>query len=123
MGIPRKQVEHLIGRNITEPAKKTNKYRVAAKEDRTWCGHIFASKKEMNRYLQLMADGRSGLLKFLCYQPVFLLPGGIKYRADFLYVTDEGYLKIEDVKGFKTPEYKLKKKLMLAIYGVEIKEI
>jgi len=43
------------------------------------------------------------------------------YIADFVY--NEGSKEVvEDVKGFRTSEYKKKKRLMLRIYGIEIKE-
>jgi hypothetical protein len=44
------------------------------------------------------------------------------YEADFWYVADKGKV-IEDAKGFKTPAYKLKKKLMKACHGIEVQEI
>jgi hypothetical protein len=44
------------------------------------------------------------------------------YVADFKYL-ENGKEVVEDVKGFKTPVYKLKKKLVEAIYGIEIIEI
>ena len=46
------------------------------------------------------------------------------YKADFVY-TDlhTGEQVVEDVKGFVTPEYRLKKKLMLWRYGIEITEV
>jgi len=44
------------------------------------------------------------------------------YRADFTYVNEDGQPIVEDVKGFRTPVYRLKKKLMRALYGIEILE-
>ena len=43
------------------------------------------------------------------------------YKADFRYMQD-GELIVEDVKGMKTPIYNLKKKMIKAIYGIEILE-
>ena len=43
------------------------------------------------------------------------------YKADFTYIKD-GELVVEDVKGYKTPIYKLKKKLVKALTKIEILE-
>lgn len=46
------------------------------------------------------------------------------YKADFLYtLKDTGAAVVVDVKGVRTPVYRLKKKLVEAIYGIEITEI
>jgi hypothetical protein len=51
-------------------------------------------------------------------KPVF------KYIADFVYLDrTNGQFKIEDVKGFKTPLYKLKKKLIEKQFNIKIIEI
>lgn len=94
----------------------------------------FDSKKEAKRYLELKMLEKAGKIKDLKLQPVFLLQEGfyyrgkairqITYRADFEYVDEKGNKVIEDVKGFKTDVYKLKKKLFLKKYpDVVFKEI
>ena len=45
------------------------------------------------------------------------------YVADFVYYTPEGELVVEDAKGVRTDAYIIKRKLMLEIYGVRIKEV
>ncbi len=48
-----------------------------------------------------------------------------RYRADFVYEElRKGVWSevVEDVKGFLTPMYRLKRKLMKAIYGIDIRE-
>jgi len=45
-----------------------------------------------------------------------------KYKADFVY-KEKGQLVVEDVKGFRTPEYVIKRKLMLERYDIVIKEV
>ena len=45
----------------------------------------------------------------------------LRYIADFVYIRD-GKTIVEDVKGFKTKEYKHKKRLMLLVYGIDILE-
>lgn len=46
-----------------------------------------------------------------------------EYRADFMYQTRCGEWVVEDAKGFRTPEYKLKAKLMRAVFGIAIREV
>jgi hypothetical protein len=43
------------------------------------------------------------------------------YIADFRY-RFKGSVVVEDCKGFRTPEYKLKRKLMMACHGIDILE-
>ena len=46
------------------------------------------------------------------------------YYADFAYkVVETGELVVEDTKGVKTPEYIIKRKLMLERYGIKIREL
>jgi len=99
-------------------------------------GIRFASKKEASRYLELKILLKSGEIRDLELQPEyeFLINNKLicKYRADFRYeeatkpqqpanVTLWRFV-VEDVKGFKTPVYRLKKKMMLAWYGITIRE-
>lgn len=44
------------------------------------------------------------------------------YIADFVYRVD-GRQIVEDAKGVKTEAYKIKRKLMLLVYGIQIKEV
>jgi len=90
-------------------------------------GITFDSKKEARRYLQLKLLVRAGAITDLELQPKFdLMVNGTKcgfYKADFRYVdVSLNKVIIEDVKGMKTPVYNLKKKLIKAIYGIEIFE-
>jgi hypothetical protein len=89
-------------------------------------GIAFDSVAEARRWTQLQLLVRGGFIHNLERQITFpLIVNGIKictYRADFVY--DEfGERKVEDVKGFLTPEYKLKKKMMAACHGIAIIEI
>lgn len=94
---------------------RAHKYGIAPKEDRTVDGIAFASKKEATRYAELKMLVRAGRISNLTIQPRFPLYAGIFYVADFQYIED-GLTIVEDVKGFLTAEYKLKKKLFLSIY-------
>jgi hypothetical protein len=95
-------------------------------------GIIFDSKKEANRYLELKLLEKAGQIKDLELQPKFeLLPtvrrNGKTYRkctyiADFKYfdIKESKYI-VEDVKGFKTKEFRLKEKMFVAKYDYELK--
>jgi len=100
-----------------------SKYRVAPVAERTIDGHIFASKREMHRYLELKLLQRAGKIKDLKLQPKFiLLPAfkehkAITYRPDFIYHDVEANkLIVEEVKGFATREYKIKAHLFEHLY-------
>ena len=88
-------------------------------------GIQFHSKAERGRYMDLRLLEKAGEIRELEMQVRFPLVVNdlliCDYIADFQYQGREG-LVIEDVKGFKTREYLMKKRLMLAIHGVEIKE-
>ena len=53
-----------------------------------------------------------------------LIERSCRYVADFVY-TDRatGRTVVEDTKGFRTKEYIIKRKLMLHVHGIRIKEI
>lgn len=119
-------------------AKKPNKY--GAKPTGT-----HASKKEHRRALELKAMQHAGLISGLREQVSYeLIPaqyaeeqtgdGGkprrvciersCRYIADFVYTDNAtGRQIVEDTKGFRTPEYKIKRKLMLCVHGIRIKEV
>jgi len=45
------------------------------------------------------------------------------YYADFVYTDKDGETIVEDVKGFETDSFKIKKKLMLYVYGIRVQTI
>jgi hypothetical protein len=45
----------------------------------------------------------------------------MRYVADFVYI-EKGLTVVEDVKGYKTAEYKRKKRLMKLVHGITILE-
>ena len=97
---------------------------------RTECGsgHSHPSKAEAKRCGQLTMLVRCKLISELEQQPKFpCIIGGVKvctYIADFSYRDGTGVLIIEDVKGQPTPVYRLKKKLVEALYpNVKISEV
>lgn len=86
-------------------------------------GIRFDSKKEAKRYSDLCILQRAGTVAWFLRQVPFDCGGGVKYRLDFMVFWDTGEITFEDVKGFKTPLYKAKKKLIEAKYPIEIMEI
>lgn len=86
-------------------------------------GIRFPSKAEAARYEVLKRAKELGEIRWFCRQAVFDLPGGIKYLADFVIVHNDDTVTVEDVKGFKTPEYLMKRKQVQAIHGITISEV
>lgn len=94
-------------------------------------GIYFRSQRQAKRYGELVLLERKGIIKGLKIDkrdpehvrfPLevngFLI---CYYEADAVY-EESGKLVVEDSKGVRTAGYKLKKKLMKAIYGIEILE-
>ena len=82
---------------------------------------IFDSTNEEKSYKELKLLERAGKIKDLVLQPEFPLQLSDKanrnYKADFMYYEeDTGKTVVEDVKGVKTPVYKLKKVRFLYLY-------
>lgn len=91
-------------------------------------GITFASKKEAKRYGELRLLERAGEIGPITLQPSFdLAVKGVtvcKYVGDFLYRDRRSdKIVIEDVKGVKTPVYRLKKKLAMACHNITITEV
>lgn len=113
-------------------------------------GEIFDSRKEARRYIELQWLLKAGTIKDLRRQVRFLLipaqrepdiigprggrkPGKliekeVAYMADFVYTdTETGETVVEDVKGYKGggayAVFSLKRKLMLHVHGIRIREI
>lgn len=98
----------------------------------TWEGIEFDSQKEAQRYRELWLLRKAGEITNLQRQVRFeLIPTqridgkvverSVTYVADFVY-EDHGEIVVEDVKGLRTREYILKRKLMLYMKGIRIKE-
>ena len=83
----------------------------------------FQSKKEASYYKSLKLATSSGELIFFIRQVPFHLPGGAKYLCDFVEFWSDGEVRFVDVKGFRTETYKIKKRIVEAIYPIEIKEV
>ena len=96
-------------------------------------GITFDSRKEAQRYAELRLLERSGAIHNLQQQVRYeLIPAQKKdgktverachYIADFVY-EENGKTVVEDVKGYRTKEYVLKRKLMLQVHGIEVREV
>lgn len=79
----------------------------------------FASKLEGAYYQQLKLSQKAGQVLFWIRQPRFDLPGE-QYVADFLVWLSDGSCEIVDCKGFETPAFKRKRKLLESIYPFEL---
>lgn len=90
-------------------------------------GIKFDSGREANRYRQLWMMSQANAISDLKLQVPFVCTVAGKkictYYADFTYRTAAGELVVEDVKGMRTPVYRLKKKLVEAIHGIQIREV
>ncbi len=108
-------------------------------------GIVFDSKKEAKRYQELKLLEDRGEIKNLQRQVKYILvpkqteeptvtkagktkPGKVierecAYVADFVYEDPVRGLVVEDTKGFRTPDYVIKRKLMLYLHGIRISEI
>ena len=114
-------------------------------------GHAFDSKHEANRYLELKLLERAGEISDLRLQVEYelipnqyateerygkngrrlkdkeiLLERKCCYVADFVYTDNRtGETVVEDTKSeaTRTPEYIIKRKLMLHKYGIGIREV
>ena len=94
-------------------------------------GIKFRSKKEAMYYQDLKVKVEQGVVTFFLRQVPFYLPGGVKYVADFVEFLEfeqetsgDNFYQVEfiDVKGMKTATYKMKKKMVEALYPIKIVE-
>ena len=117
------------------PSEKPSKYKA---KKTVLDGIEFDSRKEARRYAELKVQELAGMIRDLRLQvrfeliPAQLRPDGTKeepcyYIADFVYLDSYGRLVVEDVKGYKKGAvYQLfvcKRKLMLQVHGIVVKEI
>ncbi|HGP0346239.1 TPA: DUF1064 domain-containing protein [Serratia marcescens] len=86
-------------------------------------GFTFDSKKEAAYYGQLKLRQRAGDVVMFLRQVPFHLPGGVKYVADFVVFGADGVVEVIDVKGVRTAEYRIKKKLVEQHYPITIIEV
>lgn len=114
---------------------RQGKYGVASKLERTSReGIVFDSKGELARWEELRLLERAGEIFELRRQVKYpLVVNGVSlgsYEADFVYCVpillhppgSPTMMVVEDFKGVRTPVYRLKAKLVLALYGIKIHE-
>lgn len=103
-------------------------------------GIVFASQKEMRRYIELKALQDAGEISDLRTQVKYeLIPHkkgengrvierAVNYIADFVYrLNDTNLIVVEDVKGYRRGGayqlFSIKRKLMLHVYGIQVIEV
>lgn len=90
-------------------------------------GIKFRSKREARRYSELKLLLAAGAIERLELQPRYPMKiDGIlicTYVADFRYITPGQGTTVEDVKGMRTYVYTIKKKLMKALYHIDVVEV
>lgn len=107
--------------------QRRSKYGNAPTEYR---GRVFHSKKEAAHaatldLLKKAATPKERVVKVEYQVPIHLDIGAVHvadYIADFVVEYGDGRKEVQDVKGFRTDIYKLKKKLVFALHGVKIIE-
>ncbi len=98
-------------------------------------GIKFDSKKEAARWQELKLLERAHEINDLRRQVKFeLIPHqyaedgkmiaerAVNYVADFAY-NENGKIVVEDTKGVRTKDYIIKRKLMLYVHGIRIREV
>jgi hypothetical protein len=112
-------------------------------------GKTFDSRREYKRFTELQLLERAGEISNLRMQvPFTLIPAQYEqyerygkngqrltngqkcverecaYVADFVYIDNTtGKKVVEDTKGMRTKDYIIKRKLMLRVHGIKIKEV
>ena len=106
---------------ILHTRRKPNKYNA---RKTTVCGREFDSKREAEVYLELLAQKQVGEIVRIRFQPSYTLLAGFKdnqgnkqraitYTADFFVAYADGRNEVIEVKGVRTRDYLLRKKLFL----------
>jgi len=89
----------------------------------------YASRKEAKRASDLRLMQEAGQISNLREQVEYeLIPKqdgerACSYRADFVYTEFGGREVVEDAKGYRTPDYVIKRKLMRFVHGIRISEV
>ena len=118
-----------VMRLLRTQRKKPNKYNA---RKTTVCGRTFDSKREAEVYLELLAQKQAGEIIRIAFQPQYTLleaftdnegkkQRAITYTADFFVTYADGHSEVIEVKGVRTRDYLLRKKLFL--YAMRKKDI
>lgn len=134
----RRQKTH--AKNLAPKEKKEKRTKKLGNQETIFNGIKFDSKREADRYAELLLLQKCGEISDLQRQVVFeLIPKqikadgtaerAVKYIADFVYLDSDGKKVVEDAKGFRDPSsaaykvFALKRKMMLYFHGIEIQEV
>lgn len=110
-----------VMRLLRVQSRKKNKYNA---RKTVMCGHTFDSKREAEIYLDLLSRKQHGEIIRIGLQPSYTLLEGFKdntgknqkpitYTADFFVTYADGHSEVIEVKGVRTRDYLLRKKLFL----------
>ena len=110
-----------VMRLLRTQSRKPNKYNA---RKTTVCGRTFDSKREADVYLELLAQKQAGEIVRIAFQPQYTLLSAFKdnegkkqraitYTADFFVTYADGRSEVIEVKGVRTRDYLLRKKLFL----------
>ena len=103
-------------------------YKTKYNSRKTVIGNLkFDSRKEAEYYMVLCDKKKKGEINWIKLQPEFILQRAftlengervkaIKYVADFEVEYKNGYIEVIDVKGVRTRDYILKKKMLMDKY-------
>ena len=95
-------------------------------------GEKFDSKLEYRRWCELAMLEKAGVISELKRQVPFIIAPSVKfcdekralpsmkYIADFTYM-ENGVLVVEDAKGVQTPDFRIKRRLMITVHGIQIR--
>lgn len=118
--------------HLSEPPRRGRRPHKYNARKTVVAGVTFDSEREAKRWVQLCALAASGAILFLRRQVSFALmaPGADgepfvveRYRADFVYHLSSGERVVEDAKGFRTDDYRRKRKWMERQHGISIVEV
>ena len=109
--------------NIMRLVRAQNRNKYNARKT-VMCGHEFDSKREAEIYLDLLSRKQHGEIVRIGLQPSYTLLEGfrdntgknqkpITYTADFFVTYADGHSEVIEVKGVRTRDYMLRKKLFL----------
>lgn len=108
--------------SIHRPVKPINRSKYHARKVEKY-GRTWDSRKELREYERLMLLQQAGEIRGIELQPQFELQPAftyqgkkqraITYKADFMVLYADGRKEVIEVKGFKTRDYVLRRKMLL----------
>ena len=110
-------------RNVMRLVRAQNRNKYNARKT-VMCGHTFDSRREAEIYLDLLSRKQAGEIVRIGFQPSYTLLAGFKdntgknqkpitYTADFFVTYADGHSEVIEVKGVRTRDYLLRKKMFL----------